>query len=413
MKEDRRSPIRNVALVSEHANPCDMLGGADGGGQNVYVAGLATELGRRGIRVTIYTRRQAPDPRARVRFAPGVTIEYIDAGPCTALAKDLLRPYMPAFGAALHSRWAADRPDVVHAHYWMSGLAALEGVTTLRIPYAQTFHALGVVKRRLLQDQDTSPPERVPSEILLGRRADVVVATSTAELRELAQMKALGRPARVVPCGVDTDLFTPDGPREAKSCRKRIVTVGRLVRRKGVDEVVQALKLLPMAELVIVGGSGGPDPDTARIRALAQAEGVADRVELRGPLPNAEIPRVLRSADLVACVPWYEPFGIVAIEAMACGRPLLAAAVEGLAETVIAGKTGMLIPPRDPEGLARAAASLLLDEAQCARLGEAARRRMVELYDWQRVVDQMLDVYGMVLAHECGRAPGPPPGTAS
>ena len=239
---------------------------------------------------------------------------------CTALAKDALLPHMPAFAAALRSRWTVNRPDIVHAQYWMSGLASLEGVAALRIPYAQTFHALGIVKQRLLQDQDTSPPERVPTETLLSRMADAVVATSAAEVHELARMQALGRQVSVVPCGVNTDLFSPDGLKGGKSCRKRIVVVGRLVRRKGVDEVVRALKRLPMAELVIVGGSGGSDPDADRIRALAQAEGVADRVELRGALPHTEIARVLRSADLVVCFPWYEPFGIVAIEAMACGR---------------------------------------------------------------------------------------------
>jgi len=409
---NHRSTIRHVALVSEHAGPCAPLGGPDGGGQNVYVAGLATELGRRGIEVTVYTRRQVPDLSPRVHFAPGVTVEYLDAGPCTALAKDALLPHMPAFGAALRSRWTVNRPDIVHAHYWMSGLASLEGVAALRIPYAQTFHALGIVKERLLQDQDTSPPERVPTETLLSRMADAVVATSAAEVHELARMQALGRQVSVVPCGVNTDLFTPDGRGEGKSCRKRIVVVGRLVRRKGVDEVVRALKRLPMAELVIVGGSGSSDPDADRIRALAQAEGVADRVELRGALPHTEIPRLLRSADLVVCFPWYEPFGIVAIEAMACGRPLVAAAVGGLAETVVAGTTGILVAPRDSEGLARAADSLLQDETRCARMAEASRRRAVNLYDWRCVVDRMLEVYTIAQRNECGRVSPLFPGVA-
>jgi D-inositol-3-phosphate glycosyltransferase len=238
------------------------------------------------------------------------------------------------------------------------------------------------------------------------------VATSAAEVHELARMQALGRQVSVVPCGVNTDLFTPDGRGEGKSCRKRIVVVGRLVRRKGVDEVVRALKRLPMAELVIVGGSGSSDPDADRIRALAQAEGVADRVELRGALPHTEIPRLLRSADLVVCFPWYEPFGIVAIEAMACGRPLVAAAVGGLAETVVAGTTGILVAPRDSEGLARAADSLLQDETRCARMAEASRRRAVNLYDWRCVVDRMLEVYTIAQRNECGRVSPLFPGVA-
>jgi glycosyltransferase involved in cell wall biosynthesis len=177
-----------------------------------------------------------------------------------------------------------------------------------------------------------------------------------------------------------------------------------LVRRKGVDEVVRALKWLPTVELVIVGGRGISDPDAGRIRAIAQAEGVTDRVILRGPLPNREIPYMLRSADVVVCFPWYEPFGIVAIEAMACGRPVLAAAVGGLTETVVAGTTGILVAPRDPEALARAADSLLRNETKCARMGEAGRRRAVELYDWRHVVDRMLEVYIMAQRNQSVRA---------
>jgi glycosyltransferase involved in cell wall biosynthesis len=311
---------------------------------------------------------------------------------------------MPIFGAALRSRWAVNRPDIVHAHYWMSGLASLDGITALQIPYVQTFHALGIEKRRILQDQDLSSLDRIPTESLLCRVADAVVATSAAELQELGRMQDLGRHISIVPCGVNTELFSPDGPGEAKSHRKRIIVVGRLVRRKGVDEVVQAMKGLPMVELVIVGGSGGSDPDAERISALAQAEGVANRVMLRGPLPNIEIPRLLRSADLVVCFPWYEPFGIVAIEAMACGRPVLAAAVGGLAETVVAGTTGMLVAPRDPEELAKAADSLLRNESECARMGKAGRIRAVKLYDWKRVVDRMLEAYTAAKMNQRTRA---------
>jgi D-inositol-3-phosphate glycosyltransferase len=396
MIRNRPATIRHVALVSEHAGPYDSLGGPDAGGQNVYVAGLATELARRDIEVTVYTRRQTTDHAPRVRFTENVTVEYVEAGPCKSIPRDGLLPYMQPFGAALQSRWTVNRPDIVHAHYWMSGLACLEAVRALRIPYAQTFHALGSVKQRLLKDQDTSPKERVPSEILLSRVADAVIATSAAEVTELTQMQALRRQISVVPCGVDIKLFSPLGSAEEKPThRKRIVVIGRLVRRKGVDEVVRALKRLPMAELVIVGGTGNPDPDADRIRALAQAERVTDRVELRGPLPHTQIPRVLRSADLVVCFPWYEPFGMVAIEAMACGRPVLAADVGGLSETLLNGTTGILVPSRDWQKLAKAAAAFLQDENTCSRMAKAARQRAINLYDWRPVVDQMLEVYAL------------------
>jgi D-inositol-3-phosphate glycosyltransferase len=401
-----RSTIRSVALVSEHASPCAPLGGPDGGGQNVYMAGLATELGRRGIEVTVYTRRHDPGLPSRVDFAPGVAVEYIDAGPSTELTKDALLPHMGAFGAVLRSRWTINRPDIVHAHYWMSGLASLEGVAALGIPFIQTFHALGIVKRRFLQARDTSPPERISAELQLARVADAVVATSAAEAHELIRMKALADRIKVVPCGVNTDVFCPDGPSEQRMSRlKRIVMVGRLVRRKGVDEVVRALRMLPMIELVIVGGSGTSDPDADRLRALACREGVDGRVELRGPLANGDIPRVLRSADLVVCFPWYEPFGIITIEAMACGRPLLVSAVGGLRETVIAGRTGILVAARDSKALANAADMLLRAGARCAPMGEEARRRAVNVYDWRCVVDRMLEVYATASKNRTGRVP--------
>jgi D-inositol-3-phosphate glycosyltransferase len=222
-------------------------------------------------------------------------------------------------------------------------------------------------------------------------------------MHELARMQAPASKIKVVPCGVDTNLFTPDGPSETKSGRKRMVIVGRLVRRKGVDEVVRALTKLPMAELLIVGGSAGEDSGTHRVQALARAAGVEDRVELRGAVANSDVPRVLRSADLVVCFPWYEPFGIVAIEAMACGKPVLASAVGGLRETVVAGQTGMLVAARDLEGFIQSAASLLADDDRRAQMGKAGRRRALEVYDWSRIVDQILEVYTTVRRYGRGR----------
>jgi D-inositol-3-phosphate glycosyltransferase len=397
------STIRHVALVSEHASPRAPLGGPDAGGQNVYIAGLATELGRRGVQVTVYTRRHARKLPAHVDFAPGVSIEYIDAGPCAEIPKDKLLPHLSAFASALRLRWAVESPDIVHAHYWMSGLVSLDAVAAFRIPYIQTFHALGVVKRRVLRERDTSSPERIPAEARLARIADAVVATSTSEVGELARLLTPGKWVRVVPCGVDTNLFSPDGPTEPKSRRKRIVMVGRLVRRKGMDEVVRALTKLPAAELLIVGESMGDDSDADRLRAVAQAAGVEDRVEIRKAVPNNDVPRLLRSADLVVCFPWYEPFGIVAIEAMACGRPVLASAVGGLRETVVTGETGILVGARDLEGFIQSAASLLADDTLRAKLGEAGRRRAVEVYDWRRIVDRILEIYITVRRHGGGR----------
>src|SRR5919109_1235958 len=206
----------NVAMVSEHASPLATLGGVDAGGQNVHVAALAAALGRRGARVVVHTRRDDPSLPEWVQMAPGVQVHHVDAGPPERVPKDELLPYMDAFADALHAAWRRARPDVVHAHFWMSAHAALRAATPLGIPIVQTFHALGVVKRRYQGDRDTSPAERIDIERDIASEVDHVIATCTDEVFELLRMGAGGERLTVVPCGVDLSLFTPAGPREER-----------------------------------------------------------------------------------------------------------------------------------------------------------------------------------------------------
>jgi glycosyltransferase involved in cell wall biosynthesis/phosphoheptose isomerase len=387
-----------VAMVSEHASPLAALGGVDAGGQNVHVAALAEAVAERGAQVVVHTRRDDPDLPARVEMAPGVVVHHVDAGPPTALAKDDLLEHMPAFARELARAWRADRPDVVHAHFWMSGHASLIAARDVPVPIVQTFHALGVVKRRYQGDKDTSPPERLGIEREIIRRADEIVATCTDEVFELVRMGALRDKLTVVPCGVDLRLFGPDGPREARrDGRHRLLCVGRLVERKGIGNVIEALADLPDAELVVAGGPDASaldaDPDIRRLREVAARCGVADRVDLRGRVERGDLPALLRSADAVVCAPWYEPFGIVPLEAMACGVPVVASAVGGMIDTVVDGVTGVHVAPRDPERLAAALRGLLDDARQRARYGHAGVRRARRLYDWGRVATATLDVY--------------------
>src|ERR1700691_5015329 len=203
----------------------------------------------------------------------------------------------------------------------------------------------------------------------------------------------------VVPCGVDTEEFSPSGPSETRNPGlKRIVMVGRLVRRKGVDEVVHALTELPNVELVVVGGGSTFDPDVDRLRSLARRLRVEERVEFRGPMEHCDIPRVLRSADLVVCFPWYEPFGIVAIEAMACGRPLLVSSVGGLRETVLSGRNGVVVRPREVRSLATVANQLLQNSPRCLQISREGRQLAVRKYDWCHVVDKIMGAYQSALS---------------
>lgn len=389
-----------IAMVSEHASPLAALGGVDAGGQNVYVARLSEELARRGHDVTVYTRRDSAGLPDHVPLPGGAVVEHVLAGPPEPLPKDALFAHMPAFGAHLARVWRRERPDVVHAHFWMSGMAARIGARPYGAPVVQTFHALGTVKQRHQGLDDTSPPERLGTERQLGRGCERVLATCSDEVRELAAMGVPRRMVSVVPCGVDVKHFRPgararDTP--AREQRHRLLACGRLVPRKGFDQAIRALAEIPDAELLIAGGPPADqldvDPEAQRLREVAEKEDVAERVRLLGAIDPRRMPALMGSADLVLCTPWYEPFGIVPLEAMACGRPVVATDVGGHKDTVADGHTGRLVPPGEASAIADAVRELLGDEQRLRRCGETGRERAQARYTWQRVADGVEHVY--------------------
>ncbi|MET9814808.1 glycosyltransferase [Streptomyces sp. NPDC006355] len=394
-----------IAMVSEHASPLAALGGVDAGGQNVYVARLSEELARRSHDVTVYTRRDAAGLPDRVPLPGGAVVEHVPAGPAAPVPKDELFPHMPAFGAWLARAWARERPDVVHAHFWMSGMASRIGAHPHGVPVVQTFHALGTVKRRHQGRRDTSPPERVGIERQIGRGCARVLATCGDEVHELAEMGVPRSRVSVVPCGVDAEQFRPGVPPGGVPARRRphrLLACGRLVPRKGYDQAVRALARVPDAELLIAGGPAAglldDDPEARRLRRLAERTGVADRVRLLGAVDPAAMPALIGSADLVLCTPVYEPFGIVPLEAMACGVPVVATDVGGHRDSVADGITGRLVPPQDPEAVAAAVRELLTDDALRRRYGSAGRARVLTHYTWRRVADGVERVHRQVLA---------------
>ncbi len=389
-----------VELVSEHASPLVTVGPTDAGGQNVHVAALATQLAALGCTVTVVTRADAPSLPRHVTMAPGVQVEHLTTGPRRPVPKDELWDHMPEFARQLRRRWQSERPDIVHAHFWMSGWAAERARRGMADPppLVQTFHALGAVKSRHQGRADTSPAERCSIEAELTRSVDHVVATCMDEVRELTALG--GQPDRitVIPCGVDPLAFQPSGPAAPpRHGGYRIVVVSRLVPRKGIDDVVAALPSLPGTELLVAGGPPAHalahDREARRLATLARRLGVHDRVRLLGAVARHEVPALLRSADLVACVPWYEPFGIVPLEAMACGIPVVGSAVGGLLDTVQHGRTGLLVPPHDPRAVAAAAARLLRNPSLCAHMGAEAAARVRQEYTWPQVARSTLDVY--------------------
>lgn len=398
-----------IAMVSEHASPKAVLGGVDAGGQNVHVAALATELGRRGHEVVVHTRRDDAEAPGRVRLARGVVVHHVDAGPPRPIAKDDLLPFMDEFAAQLAVEWRARRPHVVHSHFWMSGRAALRAAGPLGLPVAHTFHALDVVRRRHQGGKHASPPEWLETERTLVRRADRLIAQCSDEVFELVRLGAHPSRITVASSGVDVRAFRPEGRVEPRVPGvARLVCLSRLVERKGVGNAIAALAELPGVELVIAGGpersAYSDDPQAARLLRLADSAGVSDRVDFRGRIERDDVAPLLRSADAVVCVPWYEPFGIVPLEAMACGAPVIASAVGGLVDTVVDGVTGLHVPPRRPVAIAAAARTLLGDAALRRTLGSAGAARVRRLYTWERTADGVLDAYAQVVAPRPARA---------
>jgi glycosyltransferase involved in cell wall biosynthesis len=265
----------------------------------------------------------------------------------------------------------------------------------------QTFHALGSVKRRHQGAADTSPAHRIAYERELGRAVDRVIVQCEDERRELLRLGVPRSRMALVPSGVNTERFRPVGPSAPREGgRARILSVARLVERKGIEDLIQALPHVPGAELLVAGGSPADelhaDPYAERLRRVAADLGVTDRVRLLGAVPAGEMPALYRSADVLAATPWYEPFGLTPLEAMACGIPVVASAVGGLTDTVVDGVTGDLVPPRDPRSLGAALRRLLGDEMRRISYGAAAVDRAAQAYAWPRIAARLATVYASV-----------------
>ncbi len=410
-------PPRRIAIISEHASPLALVGGVDSGGQNVYVAQTACRLAREGHQVDVFTRRDAPDQPEVVEHQ-GYRVVHVDAGPPSFVRKEDLLPLIPEFTERV-AAFAAQQPelyDVSHANFWMSGMVAAELKRRFDIPFVITFHALGKVRRQHQGDRDEFPPEREHIEEMLVVQADRVIAECPQDEVDLLSLYNAD-PARVaiVPCGYDPTECHPVDRAEARrrlglpSDAPIVLQLGRLVPRKGADNVVRAFsrirRCVPDALLVIAGGeTDDPDPEAtpeiARLMEVADAEDVREACHFVGRRPRAELKEWYAAADLFVTTPWYEPFGITPVEAMACGTPVIGSRVGGIQYTVADGVTGLLVPPRDPDALGEAAARLLLDEGERRRMGANAVRRAGDLFTWDGVVEALQEVYERVVQEQ-------------
>ncbi len=388
----------NIAMVSVLDNPLGTIKGLEDG-LSIHVAGLAREFGRQGHKVTVYTRRDGRETRDRVRFAPGVTVAQVAAGPAHPLGEDDLLPYLADFGAELARHWRNKPPDVVHAHHWVSGLAAVSGANGFDIPVVQSFHTLGVTRRRAGRPCSST---RLRLEKAIGRSIHKVVATTGSEYTELVRLGVPRTRIRLVPSGVDIDRFTPQGPALPRGDAPRLVTLWRMAERQGVTIVIQALARIPDAELVVAGGPPRDeleaDEYVHQLRLKAKEAGVADRVTFIGRVSAGDAPKLLRSADLTISVPADEAFGVVPLESMACGTPVVASPVSGHLDSVIENVTGIHVPPNRPVEMARRIRALLADPTHRAALGIGAVDRVRSRYSWERVANETMKVYEALLS---------------
>ncbi|WP_447002790.1 glycosyltransferase [Saccharothrix isguenensis] len=369
-----------IAVVSAHASPLPVLADAEEGGQDVHVAELATALAASGHDVVVHTRRDSVRPPDVVRARGGFDVVHVPAGPPTPLHPDELLPHLDDFTRFLRTQWRTDPPDVVHAHYWTSGVASVLAANGLDVPVVQTFHSLGA-----LVDGEDVPEARMSTERLIGREASRVVACCTDEKAQLVRLGVPRTRIAVVPPGVDVERFKPDGPRLNRRAPHRLVAPAA-----GAEDVITALRSVWDTELVVVGGKPG---HVRRLREHARAQEVGDRVRLVGRVPRVAMPALLRSADVVVCAGPDEATGVAPLETMACGVPVVAATVGAATDTVVDGVTGLLVPPNDPKALARALRPLLADDARRDAYGIAAADRVDARYSTARIAAETVRVY--------------------
>jgi phosphoheptose isomerase len=406
-----------VALISEHASPLGMLGGVDSGGQNVYVGQLARQLAARGNDVDIFTRRDSARLPELVEWLDGVRIVHVPAGPAEYVRKEELLPYMDQFTREMlrFTRRQRMTYDVIHANFWMSGLVAAEIRRKAGIPFVVTFHALGRVRRMHQREADDFPDERFSIEDRIVNEADFIIAECPQDEEDLVRLYNAD-PARIrmIPCGYDPAELSPLTKPLARLVlgfdpdERIILHVGRMVPRKGVDNVIRGFALFgrsldSTSRLVIVGGDRD-DPDerisseVRRLEAIAEDAGMSEQVVFAGTRGRDALKYFYSAADLFITTPWYEPFGITPVEAMACGTPVIGANVGGIKFTVRDGETGYLVPPNDPEALAECIADLYKNPKLMRLFRRQAIRRAADLFTWDRVAGAVAELYEAVVS---------------
>lgn len=394
-----------LAMLSVHTSPLALPGSAkDAGGMNVYIREMALELSRSQWTVDIFTRRTQPDQPEIVALAPRVRVIHIEAGPAASLEKQQLVAHLPAFACQTEAfaRRAHRRYALIHSHYWLSGAVALRLAERWRVPHLTMFHTLAYLKH-LANPAHSEPGPRLAMERRLLQQADRIIATTHDErLQMIRHCGALPHRVSVIPCGVDLGRFMPHDPSQARARlglrvdRPVLLFVGRLDPFKGPDVFLQAAAMMrKKAQLVVVGGRTTGDAELEHLRQLARQLGLAGRVHFLGARPQHELPLIYSAADVTVVPSYHESFGLAAVEALACGTPVVATRAGGLLTIVRHEQTGYLVP-RCPGFFAERLDSLLAEPDTLARMRAAARPSVLQ-YSWQSVANAMREVYADVL----------------
>jgi D-inositol-3-phosphate glycosyltransferase len=402
---------KRIAFISEHASPLADLGGVDTGGQNVYVAQLAKHLATRGYLVDVFTRRDDAEIAEVVDWAPGVRIINVKAGPASNVIKEELLQYMDEFKNNMIAFIIKARIQysLVHANFFMSAQVAMNIKKELDIPFVVTFHALGHVRRKYQAEQDKFPVQRLLIEEQAVQEADYIIAECPQDKDDLVQhYNAPLNKISIIPCGFNSNEFYPMDKQVARKIlglpqdEHIILQLGRMVPRKGVDNVIQALGSVKNTKkpvkLLIVGGERenleeNSCPEYARLLNIAREYNVVNSVIFAGPKTRNLLKFYYAAADVFITTPWYEPFGITPLEAMACGRPVIGSNVGGIKHSVANGKTGKLVAPRNPEALAGAITELVNDPGMLNWMGENAIERVNNQFTWAHVADKVHALY--------------------
>jgi D-inositol-3-phosphate glycosyltransferase len=408
-------PIDRVAMLSVHTSPIAEFGGRDTGGMNVYVSELSQWLAQHGIAVDIFTRRSDTTSPRIFELDDGLRLIQVEAGPAHPVHKDELFCHLPEFASdmAFFALREGVRYDVVHAHYWLSGWAAQLLKEHWHAPTVQMFHTMAHLKNAVANGDHRESTLRLHVERRLIDVSDALIAANPHERAEMiSRLGASDEQIHLVPPGVDLELFQPHDQMAARRelelpDNPLILFVGRIDPVKGIDTLFHGFQRLIQSrdwggrepKLVFIGGliqagetGDGMDDDLRELAQCADRLGVSDHVLFRGSQPRTRLPLYYSAVDICAVPSRYESFGLVAVEAMACGTPIVASRVGGLQFTIRDRESGLLVPHSEPAALAGALERVLVDEKFAADLRAGARRAAIR-YSWQIVTSSVIDVY--------------------